>query len=126
MSNPHHALTADGGPDDLPRTLRREKEAREREALARDTSNRGGALAAEHAYPVAEAPAQAWPEDTQPAVVTAVSIPFFRLMAFFIKAVFAAIPALIILGAMLWGAGHLLQQHFPWIVKMRILIHFPG
>jgi hypothetical protein len=61
-----------------------------------------------------------------PAAVTRFDVPFFRLMAFFIKAVFAAIPALIILGALLWLAGDVLRNLFPWLVKMQILIRFPN
>jgi hypothetical protein len=126
MSNPNLAMSADGGPDDLPRTLRREKEAREREARERDARERGTAMAPVTAYPSADPAAQSWSDEAQPAVVTALRVPFFRLMLFFIKAVFAAIPALIILGVLLWTVGHVLQTYFPWIVKMRILIHFPG
>ena len=47
-------------------------------------------------------------------------------MAFFIKAVFAAIPAMLILIAMLWGLGIALQTYFPELIKMKILISFPG
>jgi hypothetical protein len=57
--------------------------------------------------------------------ITALRIPFFHLMGFFIKAVFAAIPALIILMGLLWTMGQIAQTYFPWLVKMRILIQFP-
>lgn len=126
MSNSHMAMSADGGPDDLPRTLRREKEAREREARERDARGASSMSAVAPAYPVAEVSGHTWPDEAQPAIVTALKVPFLQLMFFFIKAVFAAIPALFVLGVMLWGAGHVLQTYFPWIVKMRILIHFPG
>ncbi|MFN3868852.1 MAG: hypothetical protein ACK4MF_07300, partial [Hyphomicrobiaceae bacterium] len=65
-------------------------------------------------------------EAALPAAVTRLDVPFFHLMTFFIKAVFAAIPALLLLGGLLWGAGHLLQTYFPWLVKAQILIHFPN
>ena len=39
---------------------------------------------------------------------------------FFIKAVFAAIPALIALIALLWLFGQGLQSYFPQLVKMKI------
>src|SRR3954447_15065638 len=60
-----------GSDDDLPRSFRREREARERASRA-----------PQH---------QTWPDTPQPAVVTALKIPFFRLMFFFLKAVIAAI-----------------------------------
>jgi hypothetical protein len=27
---------------------------------------------------------------------------------------------------MLWTIGEVLQRYFPWLLKMRILIQFPG
>jgi hypothetical protein len=39
-------------------------------------------------------------------------------MRFFIKAVFAAIPALIILAGLLWLAGQGLSTYFPQLSKM--------
>ena len=132
MTNTHMAsamaMSNDGGPDDLPRTLRREREAREREARDREARERSGTTlqAAPPSYPAADPMPHDWSDDGQPAVVTALRIPFFRLMLFFVKAVFAAIPALLILGAILWGAGFVLKSHFPWLVQMQILIKFPS
>ena len=57
--------------------------------------------------------------------VSRLDIPFLHLMRFFLKAVFAAVPALIVLGIMVWTAGHVLQLLFPQLVKMQILILFP-
>jgi len=57
---------------------------------------------------------------------TRFDVPFVRLMLFYIKAVFAAVPALIILGGLLWLAGDVMRTLFPWLVKMQILIRFPG
>ena len=34
--------------------------------------------------------------------------------------------SLLLLGAMLWGIGHLIQKFFPHLVKMQILIWFPN
>jgi hypothetical protein len=39
--------------------------------------------------------------------------------------VLAAIPAILLLGAILWGLGTLAQMYLPALVKMRILITFP-
>jgi hypothetical protein len=58
--------------------------------------------------------------------VTRIDVPFMRLMFFFLKAVVAAIPALILLTAILWAGGQLLEKFYPDIIKMKILISFPG
>lgn len=137
MSDQYPPLTDTS--DDLPRTLRRERESRERaarEMLARGQApgapgglawDRGGQQPAtqpsiygghEHDY---DQPSR----DLDAATVTRIKVPFFSLMGFFIKAVFAAIPALIILIAMLWGLGTALQTYFPQLIKMKILISFP-
>ncbi len=47
-------------------------------------------------------------------------------MWFFLKAVLAAIPALILLGALIWFAGDMLQKFFPELIKMKISITFPN
>lgn len=113
---------ADGGPDDLPRTLRREREAREREAREREGSP----------PPFAPTPSydpgsvqHAMPEHLAGTTVSRIDVPFFHLVGFFLKAVIAAIPALILLGVILWAMGDLLMRFFPELVKMQILIRFP-
>lgn len=134
MTDINYALGLDGGQDDLPRTLRREKEARERELR-----ERAAAASSEAVHPVAGLSSALAPdfganvpahlaagEPPVAATVTGLEIPFVRLMTFFLKAVFAAIPALILLTAVLWGAGHLLRLYFPELVKMQILIYFPN
>lgn len=109
--------------DDLPRTLRREREARERAGLGSLSSS------SKPAAPIASAyvPETTLPESTAASgyTVTDIRVPFVRLMMFCIKLVFAAIPALILLGALLWLAGHLLMTFFPWLVKLQILIRVP-
>ncbi len=114
--------------DDLPRTLRREREARERAGLV-GSGHTGGLPplgAAGHA-PSAYIPEQSASDGIvmSGTTVTDVRIPFFRLMMFCFKLVFAAIPALILLTAILWLAGHALMTFFPWLVKMQILIKVP-
>ena len=112
-----NAPLRDSDTDDLPRTLRREREARER---------------AQQKAPPPSAPMHVpepeWSDrgGAQPAVVTAFDVSFFRLMMFGFKLVFAAIPALILLGALLWTAGHLLMTYYPWLVKLQILIRVPN
>jgi hypothetical protein len=124
-------LTADSEMDDLPRTLRREKEARLREAREREAQASG--LVAPQPEPMGYAAAAADPygaayaePEAYPAAVKSFDVPFLRLMLFFIKAVFAAIPALILLMALLWLGGQALETAFPELLKMKILITFPN
>ncbi len=130
---PFGVAVADGGPDDLPRTLRRErdarmrqareKEAREREARERDERERalGEAPVANVRYEASDFVSGELP----PVAVSRLSMSFFHLMWFFLKAVFAAVPALIVLAAMIWMGMQALQIYFPDLVKMQILILFP-
>jgi len=48
------------------------------------------------------------------------------MVGFFLKAALAAIPAILLLTALLWGLGQLAQTYLPCLVRMRILITFPG
>ncbi len=132
----NYPLTADDGLDDLPRTLRREKEARERARRQEEQAvyPHHDARTSDLGTDFDIAPASVIVDDTRapdlgaplPAAVQRLEVPFFHLMAFFLKAVVAAIPALLLLGAVLWGIGHVLQTFFPWLVKMQIFIHFPS
>jgi len=110
MSEPTFSMGAD---DDLPRTIRREREAREREAReARERAAGVSVPTIEHDLGL-HLPAPS-------ATVTAIDIPFFRLMAFLIKAVIAAIPALIVLTAVLWLIGRALVALVPQLVDLKI------
>ena len=120
MTDTNLPLTADADLDDLPRTLRREHEARRKRDAApgdppRLVSRDGG-----YSGPVLPM------DDPPPATVTRIDVPFLRLMFFFLKAVVAAIPALILLTAILWAGGQLVERYYPELIKMRILITFPG
>ena len=53
-------------------------------------------------------------------------VSFGHLMMFSIKAVMAAIPALILLGILMWCAGAILKAYFPELIHMQILITFPN
>jgi hypothetical protein len=123
-SEPSFSLDAD---DDLPRTIRRErdaKNARDRDARERLSMEPAPIRAFERQAPYGDlkmpygfvAPAGS---------TAALDVPFSKLMGFFLKAAFAAIPALVILAAMLWVAGHGLQTFFPDLVKLKILIYMP-
>ena len=119
MADPQFSSTAD---DDLPRTLRRERDARQREALGRslDAPSYRANETADYAHGPFDQPT---PERV---TVSRIDVPFFHLMLFFIKAVFAAIPALLLLGVLLWLAGDLLMTYFPHLVKMQIIIKVPN
>lgn len=122
--------------DDLPRTLRRERESRERAAREQAAREQGGPSMPQTGWdrggqtPAVQPSYGQEPEpgtDPPPgATVRRIKVPFFSLMGFFIKAVFAAVPALLILIAMLYGLGMILQAYFPQLIKMKILITFPG
>ena len=157
MAEPNFTPLGDEQNDDLPRTFRREKEARAREARERAAQERAAApslstsglsasghAAAQAGYgqaPYAPAPAglaaqprvDANPEYAPviadmpyPASVRRFDVPFLHLVMFFLKAVLAAIPALILLTAILWVAGTALQSFLPDLVKMKVLISFPN
>lgn len=128
--------------DDLPRTLRRERDNRERAAREQKAREQApertawdrGQLPATQASPYGT-PEPANPYDTTYPIekadaakvtVTRFKVPFFSLVGFCIKVVLAAIPALIILGAILYGVGVVLQTYFPQLIKLKILISFPG
>ena len=115
MAEPSLSMTAEE--DDLPRTIRRERDAREREARERSAVVPTGPAALERGGDYAM-PAPA-------ATVTDFDVPFSKLMMFFIKAVFAAVPALLLLTVMLWLFGQGLQQAYPQLLKMKILIYVP-
>jgi len=112
--------------DDLPRTLRRERDAREREMRERER----GLAAADDSFAVGGAqpyPAQSYGYDYMPAghggvTVTRLRIPFVHLALFFLKAVVAAIPALILLTVLLWGLGQGLKAFVPWLRHFEIIV----
>ena len=145
MTDPNYALPVDGGPDDLPRTLRRERDARDqrdREQREREARERGSTASAPagtreaplmaggaaHGYGIPEPAGYTAPIEVEApsARVTRFDVPFSHLVLFFLKAALAAIAALLLLGALLWVAGHLAQTFFPQLVKMQILIWFPN
>ncbi|MBS0232871.1 MAG: hypothetical protein JSR99_05235 [Proteobacteria bacterium] len=122
--------------EDLPRTLRREKEARAREARERAAQERAAAPTLpmgsddrQRPEPRIYAGADVSPDIIErrvPASVQSIDMPFPDLVLFFLRAVVASIPALILLGAILWMLGTALELIFPWLIKMKILISFPN
>lgn len=129
--------------DDLPRTLRRERDMREREKREREDREK---LSRKAAAPERDEPGKSFepapslfvprdadidarPElgtDYPAATVKRFEVPFFHMMAFYLKAVVAAIPALILLTAILWGMGQAIKIFFPWLLKAQIFIQFPN
>ena len=126
--------------EDLPRTFRREKEARAREARERAAQERAAAPSLSmgdedrsrpqpQIYATADlAPnsSAGSPDALIPASVRNFDVPFIQLTLFFLRAVVASIPALILLTAILWMFGALLEMAFPWLIKTKILISFPN
>lgn len=123
--------------DDLPRTFRREKEARAREAREREAQERAAApslpLGSERHFdgpsPQISADPDVQPyadEIAYPASVRRFDVPFAHLVTFFLKAVVAAVPAMILMLAILWCFGSLLEALFPELIKMKILISVPN
>ena len=113
--------------DDLPRTLRRERDARERELRERDNASFADEKAERQSGPHAgSTPAYAY--DYGPAgsdggvTVTRLAIPFTHLMMFFMKAVVAAIPALIVMALVFWGAGEALRFAVPSFKGIHITV----
>lgn len=125
--------------DDLPRTLRRARDQKLREQAVADRAawDRGQPPAAqpsiygkpEVADPYASAAYDAaFPVNgshAETATVTRFQVPFFSLMGFFLKAVFAAIPAILIFIVMLYGLGVALKTYFPQLIQMEIVIRVP-
>lgn len=117
MTDTNIPLTADDDFDDLPRTLRRE----------RDRQAAGAAAVTTPPFEVSTSGYdEGYQPDPAPASVERINVPFFRLMFFLMKAVVAAIPALLLLAVILWFAGQALQAFFPELIQMKILISFPG
>lgn len=124
MTSVDFPLMAGEGADDLPRTLRREREARERAAREREAKSRNATLT--HDFGAADTRHERQAIEPAGATVARFDVPFGHLMAFFIKAVFAAIPALIILAVLLWVGGAMLKAYYPELIHTQILITFPN
>ena len=120
--------------DDLPRTLRREKEARAREARERAAREHAAAPSLstgidDYTRPQPQIYRSA---ETEPrigsapvaATVREFDVPFARLVTFFLKAAIAAVPGVLLLGVILWFVGAGLEMVFPQLIKMKILIGF--
>ena len=123
MPEPTFSMTAD---DDLPRTIRREREA-QREAREREAHERRLGSARRRPAPALQREGEIEFDVPPPPAATVVDfdVPLAKLAMFFVKAVFAAIPALLVLLAMLWVFGQTLQMFFPQLLKMKILIYMP-
>ena len=130
MAEPQYASD-----DDLPRTLRRERDAREREREAREREAQAGV----HAYSSEAAPADtsqargayagyapdAYGAPMFSGTVNRFEVPFQHLVWFFIKCVFAAIPALILLTVLLFAGGKALQFFAPSFRLFEIVVRTP-
>ena len=117
MAEPHFA-----GDDDLPRTFRRDRDARDaREREAREREAIAAQQGQPHAGSFGPAPHDYGQGQSEPhyggagfsGTVTRFEVPFLHLVRFFLKAVLAAIPALILLTLLLFAGGKVLQRVFP-------------
>lgn len=113
--------------DDLPRTLRRERDAREREMREMReremaAADEGYGAAGPQPYPTQPYGYDYVPMGTSGVTVTRLRIPFMHLMFFFMKAVVAAIPALILLTVLLWGMGQGLKAFMPGLRHFEIIV----
>jgi hypothetical protein len=140
MAEPRLSMNPIDQEDDLPRTFRREKEARDRQARESEARTQRQAApsasqaaaqsrGASAAYQSSSADLHAAPDFAdrlmaEPGKVTvgAFDVPFMHMVRFFLKAVFAAIPALILLFVFLWAIGQAAQKYMPWLVKLRVLV----
>jgi hypothetical protein len=111
VTDTYFPLLGDDHSDDLPRTLRRERDAREREAREREAKARGPTLARD--YRGQEPAFAAAPMALAPATVMRFDVPFTHLVRFFLKSALAALPALILLGTMLWVTVTLVRTNYP-------------
>jgi hypothetical protein len=71
-------------------------------------------------------PSRLPPGEFASATVARFQVPFFHLVGFFLKAAVAAIPALLLLVGLFWALGQIVKMYMPWLLKMQILITFPG
>ncbi|WP_072396555.1 hypothetical protein [Hyphomicrobium sp. CS1GBMeth3] len=134
MSDVHFPLTADADFDDLPRTVRREKEARAREArAARERARRDHDEEARLEPTFGDLPSYlsrqrpsppAYGDEPIAAAVQRFDVSFLHLVTFFFKAAIAAIPALIFLAAALYYIGKGVAIFYPDLATMKILIAF--
>ncbi len=130
MAEPKFSSVTDADTDDdLPRTLRREREAQARRAREHELDVPQGAAPSSTAADAPPFDDESYEYDDiepAPATVTRLDIPFPHLMLFFLKAVIAGIPALILLVAILWLFGEVITATFPELIKMQILIRMPN
>jgi hypothetical protein len=122
MPEPMLSMTVD---DDLPRTIRRERDARQREAREREARDDRERLSSSPAPARREPDPDFAPAPAGAATVVDFDVPFAKLAMFFMRAVFAALPALLVLTAILWAFGQGLQMFFPQLLKMKVLIYMP-
>ncbi len=109
--------------DDLPRTLRRERALQQQQTVMQEPLR----LNSSRLNPTPSTLGLEGPVDSVPdrVVVGRFNVPFLHLVLFFIKALFAAIPALILLGVLLFGAGEVLQIYFPELRQFELIMRVP-
>ncbi len=66
------------------------------------------------------------PGEFAPTAVARFQVPFLHLVGFILKVSLAAIPAMLLLAGLFWVFGQVVKTYMPWLLKMQILITFPG
>ena len=128
MAEPRLTLPGDDDDHDLPRTLRRARAERGMDGSAASAgatypgtgAEAMGSPSAAQGHGYVDQDGDEWASDE--VTVTRIRVPFFHLMGFFVKAVFAAIPALVILTIVLIGIGTALKSVFPGLRQAVISI----
>jgi hypothetical protein len=116
-----------GGDDDLPRTLRRAREERDREIREREVHGHPQSWAGTPdelapPYDMRGSTSASLEMPRGPVAVGRLQIPFIHLVWFFLKAVLAAIPALVLLTLLLFAGGQVLKTFFPGLRHFEIII----
>lgn len=132
MTDASMPLMADSEFEDLPRTVRREKEARAREAReARERRERernsftNESLGDPPPHLSRSSAPRIYDEPAASENSHRFDVPFAQLVIFFIKAALAAVPALILLSVALYFVGKGFGVFFPDLERTKILISFP-
>ena len=130
MTDASMPLMADSEFEDLPRTVRREKEARAREARERRERERNSFTNESLGDPPPHLSRSSVapriydePAATEPSL--RFDVPFAQHVIFLIKAALAAVPALILLSVALYFVGKGFGAFFPDLERTKILISFP-
>ena len=106
----------DGGPDDLPSVLRRDRTSQTQTPPTASGRHYNSPPSSEGSFAT---------DDPVQVTVTRLKVPFFNLMLFFLKCTLAAVPAMLLAMAILFAIGQAVSIYAPQLAKVRVLIHVP-